>query len=115
VALALSHQKIVLDKVNALNTTTSDLIAGTAQRLRQQGTEIHRQASSATLDMEALKSAFVDLNQAMDEISTFRREALPQMAGTILELDQLTRQGEEAMRKMEQGNRALPGLNLDAI
>jgi uncharacterized protein YaaN involved in tellurite resistance len=115
VALALAHQKIVLDKVNALNTTTSDLIAGTARRLRQQGTEIHRQASSATLDMEALKSAFVDLNQAMDEISSFRRDALPQMAGTILELDQLTRQGEEAMRKMEQGNRALPGLNLDAI
>lgn len=115
VALALGHQKIVLDKVTALNTTTSDLIAGTARRLRQQGTEIHRQASSATLDMEALKSAFADLNGAMDEIASFRREALPQMASTILELDTLTRQGEEAMRKMEQGNRALPGLNLDAI
>jgi uncharacterized protein YaaN involved in tellurite resistance len=115
VALALGHQKIVLDKVTALNSTTSDLIAGTARRLRQQGTEIHRQASSATLDMDSLKSAFVELNAAMDEISTFRREALPQMAGTILELEALTRQGEEAMRKMEQGNRALPGLNLDAI
>jgi uncharacterized protein YaaN involved in tellurite resistance len=106
VALALANQKVVLDKVTALNSTTSDLISGTAKRLRQQGTEIHKLASGTSLDMEALKSAFVDINAAMDEIATFRRDALPKMAGTILELEKLTQQGDQAIRKMEQGNRA---------
>ena len=55
VALALAHQKIVLDKIEAINTTTSAMIAGTAERLKTQGTQIHQQASSTMLDMESLK------------------------------------------------------------
>lgn len=106
VALALAHQKIVLDKIEAINTTTSAMIAGTAQRLRTQGTEIHQQASSTMLDMDALKSAFADIDAALDEISRYRREALPTMAGTILELDQLTAETEQAIENMERGRTA---------
>ena len=106
VALALAHQKIVLDKIQAINTTTSTMIAGTAQRLKTQGTEIHKQASSTMLDMEALRSAFADIDTALDEISRFRREALPTMAGTILELDTLTAQSEQAIENMERGRTA---------
>lgn len=106
VALALAHQKIVLDKIEAINTTTSAMIAGTAQRLRTQGTQIHQQASSTMLDMDALKSAFADIDAALDEISRYRREALPAMAGTILELDQLTAETEQAIENMERGRTA---------
>jgi uncharacterized protein YaaN involved in tellurite resistance len=67
VALALAHQKIVLDKIEAVNKTTSDLIAGTAAKLKEQGADIHTRASSSNLDMESLKSAFADINTAMDE------------------------------------------------
>jgi uncharacterized protein YaaN involved in tellurite resistance len=113
VALALAHQKIVLDKVEAINKTTSDLIAGTAAQLKRQGAAIHTRASSASLDMESLKSAFSDINAAMEEISTYRREALPQMAQTILEFDKLAEEGERAIEKMEQGRAARPTLDLD--
>lgn len=106
VALALAHQKLVLDKIEAINTTTSAMIAGTAQRLRTQGTQIHQQASSTMLDMDALKSAFADIDAALDEISRYRREALPAMAGTILELDQLTAETEQAIENMERGRTA---------
>jgi uncharacterized protein YaaN involved in tellurite resistance len=106
VALALAHQKIVLDKIQAINTTTSTMIAGTAERLKTQGTEIHQQASSTMLDMEALRSAFADIDTALDEISRFRREALPTMAGTILELDTLTAESEQAIENMERGRTA---------
>ena len=106
VALALAHQRIVLDKIQAINTTTSSMIAGTAERLKTQGAEIHQQASSTMLDMEALKSAFADIDIALDEISRYRREALPTMAGTILELDQLTAETEEAIVQMESGRSA---------
>lgn len=113
VAVALANQKIVLEKVTALNKTTSDLIAGTAAQLKAQGTVIHTQASSAMLDMDSLKSAFADINTAMDEISRYRQEALPRMAKTILEFDALTAQGEEAVRSFEQGQSARSRMQLD--
>lgn len=100
-AVALANQRIVLDKVQAVNETTSDLIAGTAERLRQQGTEIHKQASSSQIDMEALKKAFTDIHAALDDISTYRQEALPKMAETIKEMDVMTAAGEKKIQQME--------------
>jgi uncharacterized protein YaaN involved in tellurite resistance len=111
VALALAHQKIVLDKIEAINTTTSAMIAGTAERLKTQGTAIHQQASSTMLDMESLRQAFADIDTALDEISRYRREALPTMAGTILELDQLTAESEAAIERMESGRSATSQLD----
>lgn len=108
VALALANQKLVLDKIQALNATTSKLISGTAARLKTQGVEIHKQASGTMLSMEDLKSAFADINIALDEISRYRQEALPRMAGQIQELSQLTAQGEAAIQRMERGSKVAP-------
>jgi uncharacterized protein YaaN involved in tellurite resistance len=113
VAMAVAHQKVVLDKVEALNRTTSDLIAGTASRLKTQGTQIHQSASSTMLDMGSLRSAFGDINIALDEISRYRQEALPQMAHSILELDELTTKAEEAIEKHERGTLAAGSLNVE--
>jgi uncharacterized protein YaaN involved in tellurite resistance len=113
VALALAHQKIVIDKVEAINRTTSDLIAGTAERLRTQGTQIHEQAAGAMLDMNSLRQAFQDINLAFDEISRYRREALPQMATTIIELDQLAAESEAAIERLEKGQASTSTLTLE--
>jgi uncharacterized protein YaaN involved in tellurite resistance len=113
VALALAHQKIVIDKVEAINRTTSDLIAGTAERLKTQGTQIHEQAAGAMLDMASLRQAFQDINSAFDEISRYRREALPQMASTILELDRLSAESEAAIDRLEKGQASTSTLTLE--
>lgn len=112
VAMALANQKIVLDKVNSVSQTTSDLIAGTAARLKTQGTEIHKQASTAQLNLDSLRSAFSDLKIAMEDVSTFRLNALPQMANTILELDKISGEAEKTIVKMEEGNKAKPQIKL---
>lgn len=106
VAQALYHQKLVLDQIDALNKTTSSLISGTASRLKTQGVAIQKQASSTQLSMEDLKSAFTDLNEAMVELSRYRQEALPQMALTIGELDEMTAKSEAIIQQMEKGNKA---------
>jgi len=103
-AIALADQKMVLDKVNAVNETTNSLIKGTAERLKTQGVEIQKQASSTQLDMAILKQAFSDIKQALDDISTFRQEALPKMASSILEMDHMTIEQEKAITNLEQGN-----------
>jgi uncharacterized protein YaaN involved in tellurite resistance len=114
VALALAHQKIVLDKVEAVNRTTSELISGTAERLKTQGAAIHEQAAGTMLDMESLRSAFEDINIALDEISRYRREALPQMANTIVELDRMTEEGEAAIERLERGQTSSAAIDLDS-
>lgn len=113
VALALAHQKIVLDKIEAVNQVTNNLIAQTAAQLKGQGAAIHKQASSSQLDMATLKQAFSDINAALADISQFRQQALPQMAACILELDQLTQTTEAAITRMEKGNQLEPSINLD--
>jgi uncharacterized protein YaaN involved in tellurite resistance len=113
VALALANQKIVLDKIDAVNLVTNRLIAQTAAQLRTQGAAIHKQASSTQLDMDTLKKAFVDINGALDDISHFRKQALPQMAANILEMDKLTKATEESIGRMEQGAKVAPTITLD--
>jgi uncharacterized protein YaaN involved in tellurite resistance len=113
VALALANQRDVIDKVESVNKTTNDLITGTAERLRTQGAQIHKQAASAQLDIEGLKAAFVNIRAAMDDISTFRQNALPAMAQSVLELDRLSSEADETIRKLERGNQARPRLNID--
>lgn len=112
-ALALANQRIVLEKVQAINTTTENLIAGTAARLRTQGAEIQKQASGTQLDIGLLKQAFADIHGALNDITSYRREALPKMAENILEMERLATESEENIRKMEHAEQAATDFPLE--
>ncbi|NLM96596.1 MAG: toxic anion resistance protein, partial [Halanaerobiaceae bacterium] len=99
VSQALADQQLVLEKINALNTTTSNLISGTSKKMKEQGAEIQRQASSAMLDLDSLKEAFQDINEALNEIKVFRMKALPKMKESIDEFNKLIAEGQ---RKLEE-------------
>lgn len=113
VALALADQKMVLDKVEKVNKTTGDLIANTAAQLKTQGAQIHKQAATAQLDMESLKRAFSDISTAMDDISSFRINALPEMAKSVLELDKLTAESQKSIDKFKRGDNVKSKLTVD--
>ena len=106
VALALADQKIVLDKVHALNSTTSNLISKTAELLKTQGTAIQKTASGTMLDMNALRTAFADIRIALEDLSKFRQEALPIMSAQIKELDTLSQESAALIEMRERSNRA---------
>lgn len=112
-ALALAHQKIVLEKIQALNKTTNTLIAGTAERLKTQGATINKEASSTSLDMEVLKKAFDDIHTAMEDISKFRLNALPKMANDIDQMQTLASAAEKSIQKMEAGSKAQAKITVD--
>jgi uncharacterized protein YaaN involved in tellurite resistance len=82
-AVALNSQKLVLDQITALNTTTGELIEGTSQMLRQQSGEIQQQAASATVQVEKLQAAFNNVYATMDAIDTFKVAALESMKQTV--------------------------------
>lgn len=83
VAQALANQKLVLDQISALNTTTSNLIVATSEMLKQQTGEIHNQAASTTVSMEALQQSFNNIYATMDAIDTFKADAVDNMAETV--------------------------------
>jgi uncharacterized protein YaaN involved in tellurite resistance len=114
-ALALANQKIVLEKVQAITATTEGLIAGTAERLKTQGAEIHKTASSTQLNIDVLKQAFNDIRSALDDISRYRQEALPQMANNILEMDKLAAESEQSIRRMEHAGQAAKDFSIEII
>lgn len=83
VAQALANQKLVLDQINALNTTTSNLIESTSQLLRKQTVDIHQQAANATINIEQLQRAFNNIYESMDMISQYKTGALATMQQTV--------------------------------
>jgi len=83
VAQALANQKLVLDQITALNTTTGDMIESTAKMLASQTADINQQAASSTIGIEKLQSAFQNIYNTMDAIDTFKVQALDSMQKTI--------------------------------
>jgi len=113
IALALNNQRIVLKTIQAIDETTAQLLVQNSQMLRQQGVEIHKQASSQSISIEAMRQSFTDLIAAMDEVERFKQEALPQMAERIKEMDRLSGQAEAVIQRMEKGNLNRPKIALE--
>ncbi len=108
VAMAMANQRLVLDRIEALNTTTSQMIGGTAKALRQQGVDIQKRASGAMLDMQVLEEAFGEVMGAIDDLSTYRQEALPRLDEQIDRLAALSKQGSASIERLREGSESQP-------
>lgn len=83
VAQALNNQKLVLDQITALNTTTGNLIEGTSALLRGQATQIQEQAAGSTIQLEKLQAAFTNIFATMDMMAEYKTKALGNMRQTV--------------------------------
>ncbi|MCF4119732.1 toxic anion resistance protein [Antribacter sp. KLBMP9083] len=95
VAQALANQRLVLDQISALNTTTSNMIAATSKMLADQSARIQEQAASSTVGLPQLQQAFANIYATMDSISDFKTRALDSMAETIGVLQTETAKSQE--------------------
>jgi uncharacterized protein YaaN involved in tellurite resistance len=83
VAQAMTNQKLVLEQITALNTTTANIIDGTSKMLKDNTARIHEQAASSTIPMETLQRAFQNIYDTMDAIDSFKLKALDSMKTTV--------------------------------
>jgi uncharacterized protein YaaN involved in tellurite resistance len=86
VAQAMTNQRLVLQQITALNTTTANIIDSTGTLLREQTGKIHEQAASSTIPLEVLQRAFQNIYDTMDNIDTFKLKALDSMKQTVTTL-----------------------------
>lgn len=83
VAQAMANQRLVLDQITALNTTTANIIDSTGTLLKQNTATIHEQAASSTIPLETLKRAFQNIYDTMDQVDQFKVKALTNMKTTV--------------------------------
>ena len=102
VSQALSSQKLVLDQINALNSTTSSLIESTSVMLKRQTAQVHEQASGSSLDLEKLQKSFNHIYETMHAIDAFKVKALGNMQQT---LNVLTQEVDRAQTYLDRTNR----------
>ena len=116
VSQALGTQQAVLGQVTALNDTTGKMIGSTAKLLREQSTEIQRQAGSATVDPQIIQNAFREVYGALDAISSYRQQALERFKDTMQVLDKevgqaqtyLDRERQQVARELTQDLNVTP-------
>jgi uncharacterized protein YaaN involved in tellurite resistance len=101
VASALYNQKIVLQKIELLNETTSNIISATSKMLKEQGAAIQKQATESTISPDILKQAFNDALAALDDIAAFKQQALPRMQETVTQFRELAETGEKEIARIE--------------
>ncbi len=116
VAQALGNQKLVLDQIQALNTTTSDMIQRTSEMLKENSASIQEQAASSTIGLQQLQTAFANIYQTMDAIDDFKQKALDTMSATIGTLEtEVTKSRAYLDRVAQADNRAesVPAISID--
>jgi uncharacterized protein YaaN involved in tellurite resistance len=106
VSEALTNQKLVLDQVTAVNTTTSNLIESTSELLREQSGEIQSQAASTTIGIDKLQTAFNNIYATMDMIDQYKLNALDTMQQTV---DALSGEVQKAQTYVERTRQADAG------
>lgn len=83
VAQAMTGQRMVLEQITALNSTTAGIIDSTGALLKENTARIHEQAAASTIPLETLQRAFQNIYDTMDAVDTFKIKALDSMKTTI--------------------------------
>ena len=106
VAQAMTNQKLVLEQITALNTTTANMIDSTGEMLKTQTGAIHEQAASSTIPLETLQRAFQNIYDTMDQIDQFKLEALGNMKQTVETLGKEVEKSKGYIARAEGVNQA---------
>jgi uncharacterized protein YaaN involved in tellurite resistance len=106
VAQAMTNQKLVLEQISALNTTTAGMIDSTGEMLRTQTGAIHEQAASSTIPLETLQRAFQNIYDTMDQIDQFKLQALGNMKQTVETLGKEVEKSKGYIARAEGVNQA---------
>jgi len=116
VAQALTSQKLVLEQITQLNTTTANIIDSTGALLKSQTAQIHEQAAASTIPVETLQRAFQNIYDTMDAIDAFKMKALDSMKTTVNTLSTEVEKSKGYIARAEgQSQAALQGPQADSF
>lgn len=74
VAKSLYNQKVALNKIEALNNSTNDIISNTSDKLNQVSLDIANGINNAELSSDLLKQKFTDLYSLIEDVKIQNKE-----------------------------------------
>ena len=83
IAGALTSQKQVIEQVDALRSTTDDLIRANAELLASQTEDIQRIAADPAVSATTLRRSFEQIYATIDRIDSYKAEAVANMQTTV--------------------------------
>ncbi len=104
VASATCNQKLVLNSIQALNTTTAEFIKSTSKMIQQQGIEIQKQSIEACIPADIIMEALNNVITAVEDYNTYKIQSLPVMKQVINKFGELSEVGEKVILRLEKGN-----------
>lgn len=108
VAQALTSQRLVVEQLKAVNDVTSGMIESTSSLLREQSAEVEARATSPGVDLGALQRAWDNVFAALDQIDSYKLNALEAMKVTVSELSREVERSRAYIERAEprEGRRA---------
>lgn len=101
VAHVVAGQKKMLDGINAVNQTASNMIQSNAKMMNTTIKDISRAAVETNLDVDMLVKAINMSVEAIQSDIQFRRDSLPAMEERVAKLSAATQVAEEHTNKLE--------------
>ncbi|WP_344100152.1 toxic anion resistance protein [Myceligenerans crystallogenes] len=88
VSQALANQKLVLDQIDALSATTSNIIVATSEMLKQNSARVAEQATNPSVSLQSLETAFTNIYETIDAVDGYKAQAVETMGQTVTALQQ---------------------------
>ena len=105
VAAGLAEEGKVLDAVNKTNQITGDMIENNGKMLKERGVGIHKRATEAMVSLDQLSNAFKDTLGAIQDIETYKVQALPKMRESAARFREMNNSIEASIKKIERGEK----------
>lgn len=109
VAQALENQRIVLDQIDAVNSTTNSMIDETSRMLRENTGRIQEQAVNSGVSLDTLQRAYDNVFATIDQVETFRVNANRSFATTIGNLQQQLERAQPYLDRSRENELAREG------
>ena len=106
VAQALTSQRLVVEQLQAVNDVTSGMIETTSSLLREQSTQVETRATSPGVDLAALQRAWDNVFAALDQIDSYKLNALAAMKVTVNELSREVERSQAYLERSQPTERA---------
>lgn len=101
---ALATQQAVLEQTKETKEMTERLINQTSDMLGKQGVDIQKQATEAAVSIEVFQNSFKKIFQAMDEVDSYRANALEPMKKSIETMEATIKEAKTYMTTKRKEN-----------
>ena len=104
-----NNKELIRGVFRAKNVTVSALrtgvmVASALYMLKEQGSEIQKHSAETMISPDVLKAAFAEALQAIEDVSNYKIQALPQMKETIDMFSDMADEGQKVVEKIETNN-----------